>query len=124
MLVLFLVFSYISLFLEEFVVPIMYLRRCRAIPAWREFSGLFKAHRGAFILFGLFAFLLSIVFGILLLTGTLATCCLLLLLLALPWINAVVLLPVSVWWRAFSLEFLRQAGADYDLWLIPPPPPL
>lgn len=52
--------------------------------------------------------------------ATCATCCL----TAIPYVGTVVLLPVFVCLRAFSLLFLRQFGPDYDVWpSLPPPPP-
>jgi hypothetical protein len=58
--------------------------------------------------------------------ATCATCCL----AALPYIGTVILLPVFVCLRAFGLCFIRQFGADYDVWStvsqstpMPPPEP-
>jgi hypothetical protein len=44
-----------------------------------------------------------------------ATCCVGFLLLALPYINAVVLLPVLYTMRAFNVEFLEQFGNEYHI---------
>jgi hypothetical protein len=43
----------------------------------------------------------------------LVTCCIGFILLAIPYINVVILLPVPVWFRGFSVEFLEQFGEDY-----------
>jgi hypothetical protein len=43
---------------------------------------------------------------------TCLTCCL----AALPYIGTVIVLPVPVFFRSFSLLFLRQFGADWDVW--------
>jgi len=47
----------------------------------------------------------------------------------LPYIGTVIVLPVPVFFRSFSLIFLRQFGSDWDVWgkiLVPdtttPPP--
>jgi hypothetical protein len=42
------------------------------------------------------------------------TCCAGFLLLAIPYVNAVILLPVSYTFRAFSLEFLAQFGSGFN----------
>jgi hypothetical protein len=43
----------------------------------------------------------------------LLTCCVGFVLLIIPYINAVVLLPISYTLRAFSVEFLQQFGPAY-----------
>src|SRR5207248_71597 len=65
---------------------------------------------------------------------TCLTCCL----ASLPYIGTVMVLPVPVFFRSFSLLFLRQFGADWDVWskipvpetttppvqtIVPAPPP-
>ena len=45
----------------------------------------------------------------------LATCCVGLILLDLPYVGALLLLPVTVTLRYFDLEFLAQFGPDFDL---------
>ena len=49
---------------------------------------------------------------------TCATCCI----AAIPYIGTVILLPVFVLLRSFSLLFLRQFGPEYDVWasFVPP----
>jgi hypothetical protein len=58
---------------------------------------------------------LTIAVVIIVLIAALATCCIGLILLMIPFINAVVLLPISYTYRAFSIEFLAQFGRDFDL---------
>jgi hypothetical protein len=41
-----------------------------------------------------------------------ATCCI----AAIPYIGTLILLPVFVLLRSFSLLFLRQFGVEYDVW--------
>ena len=45
----------------------------------------------------------------------LLTCCIGWLLLAIPYIGAVVMLPIYVTFRSLDLEFLGQFGAEYTL---------
>ena len=45
------------------------------------------------------------------------TCCIGFIVLAIPYIGAVILLPIAVFFRLLGLEFLRQFGSQYDLML-------
>ncbi len=49
---------------------------------------------------------------------TCLTCCI----AAIPYVGTVILLPVFVLLRSFSLLFLRQFGPDYDVWASFMPP--
>ena len=57
-----------------------------------------------------------IVFGAVIITCCLAGC-----LMLLPYLGTVVLLPVLMFKRCYSLYFLAQFGRDYDVF--PPEPP-
>jgi hypothetical protein len=98
--------------ISYFMVPVMYIRRCRAVDAFREVLRLVVGNVGPFILFCLFGFCL--VLGMTMIGGFAAclTCCL----AALPYVGTVILLPLFVCARAFGLRFLRQFGPDYDVW--------
>lgn len=98
--------------ISYFMVPVMYIRRCRALDAFREVFNLVVSNVGPFILFCLFGFCLLL--GAAMVSGiaTCATCCLALL----PYVGTVILLPVFVCLRAFGLCFIRQFGPDYDVW--------
>jgi hypothetical protein len=115
LLALIIITSYISLFLSDFIVPIMYKRSIKSMPAWGVFMSLFSQHAGYFILYGLLILVLSILifFGVIMLG--VFTCCLGFILLVLPYINSVVLLPISYTFRAFSVQFLEQFGAEFSL---------
>lgn len=130
----------ISLFfalVTQFMVPVMYRRRCSAKDAFMDVTALIFRYPGEFVLLVLFAIVLAIAVGVL---GTIIacmTCCI----GALPYISTVLLLPAIVWVFAFKLLFLRQFGDAYDVWatvgfpatppaappagpsLSPPPPP-
>lgn len=99
----------VNLAINDFVVPVMYLRGCRVVPAWREFGALLSARPGTFILYVLVCFLIAIVFAVLALLACCLTCCLALL----PYIGTVILLPMHVFRRAYSLYFLGQFGPRY-----------
>jgi hypothetical protein len=118
-LILFLIVAFISLFLKDFIVPIMYKSNLTVNDAWKKFIELFSRDAWRFILYGLFkAFLIFLVFIGLIIFGFL-TCCCGFILLVIPYINSVLLLPVSVTFRAFSLEFLEQFGDEYKIFPVP-----
>ena len=107
--------AYISLFLNDFVVPIMYKQSIKSMPAWGEFISLFSQHAGYFVLYGLLIFVLSILVFISVIILGVFTCCIGFIFLVLPYISSVVLLPISYTYRAFSVQFLEQFGPDFIL---------
>jgi hypothetical protein len=114
-LLLFLVIAYISMFLNNFVVPIMYNSGLTANDAWRRFLILFGKHPWHFIFYGLFIFGLYILVGIGIIMCGLITCCCGFILLMIPYIGSVLVLPISVTFRALSLEYLEQFGDEYKI---------
>jgi hypothetical protein len=107
--------GYISLYLKDFVVPMMYKDRVGVFSGWLRFLVLFSRNPLTFIVYGLFIFGLGIVTVFIVIFFALFTCCIGLLLLIIPYIGAVVLLPVSYTFRALSIEFLAQFGEDYNV---------
>jgi hypothetical protein len=120
-----LVFSLFFALVTQFMVPVMYRRRCSAKEAFLDVTKLIFSHPGPFVLLVLFVIVLAIAVGVL---GTIVacmTCCI----GGLPYISTVLLLPAIVWVFAFKLLFLRQFGDQYDVWATvgfpaaPTPPP-
>jgi hypothetical protein len=109
------ILSYVEYFLHYFVVPIMYKHGVSTSDAWRIFLPVFQAHPGSFIVFGLFYLVVSIGMGLALLIAGLMTCCLGFILMVLPYLGAVVTLPITVLARFMNLEFLAQFGDDFTL---------
>jgi hypothetical protein len=107
---------YVELFLRNFVTPIMFRDRATATEAWRTFAPILRERLGSFLLFGLFVVAVQIGLMIALIPAILLTCCTLGCLLVLPFIGAVVWLPVSYTFRAYGPEFLAQFGPAYDVW--------
>ena len=101
-----------------FMVPVMYCRRCRAYEAFCAVLSLIAAHPGEILLYCLFLVVLAIATGLVSCLVICATCCV----AALPYIGTVILLPVFILFRSFSLVFLRQLGEGYDVWVgfVPP----
>jgi hypothetical protein len=116
----------------QFMVPVMYRRRCPAREAFFDVSKLVLARPGPFVLFVLFGIVLVLALVVASTIVSCLTCCL----AGLPYVSSVVLLPAFVWLLAFKLLFLRQFGPEYDLWAtvdfpsasraapsnVPPPP--
>jgi hypothetical protein len=103
--------AYIGLFLEAFVIPIMYKFDLKATEAWRYFFPWFKTRPLPFLLYGLFVLLVLIGFAIVLGAMCMMTCCIVLL----PYVGTVLTLWFWVTYRLFSLEFLAQFDAGFDL---------
>jgi len=108
-------------FTNQFVVPIMYLRRCTCTEAWGEFLALQRDYLGSFVLYLLFQVVIAIVVVMIVLAAILCTCCLGLILLVLPVVGSVFLLPITIFWRNYSLLYLAQFGPEYDLLREEPP---
>jgi len=121
--------------IANFMVPIMYRQRCRPSEAFNIVGRVIAGYPGEILLYYLFLIVLALATLIVACIATCATCCI----AAIPYIGTVILLPVFVLLRSFSLLFLRQFGPDYDVWatfvppeffsilssapLLPPPPP-
>ena len=109
------IFAIIQKFTADFIVPILFLRGDKCLAAWKEFWGLLRAHAGTFTLYILFQIVIGMAIGVIVLMAVLITCCLAGCLMLLPYIGTVLLLPVLVFKRAYSLYFLQQFGAAYDV---------
>ena len=115
------VFAIIHKLTTDFVVPIMFLRRNRCLKAWRELWALLSANAGQFILYFLFSIVLAMAIGLMVMVVTIATCCCCCLML-LPYVGTVLLLPVLMFKRCYSLCFLAQFGPEYDVFPPAAPP--
>lgn len=107
--------AYISLFLSDFIVPIMYKNNIVATKGWSHFTPLLSRNWLYFILYGLFVLVLYILVAIVVVLVGLFTCCIGFILLIIPYIGSVITLPISYTFRAFSVEFLGQFGPEYSL---------
>jgi hypothetical protein len=107
--------AYISLFLKDFIVPVMYKHRLTTTQAWNFFLPTLKSNLFQFLLYGIFILFLWLVTIAVIVVLGLATCCIGFLLLAIPYIGTVLLLPVYYTFRALRVEFLEQFCDDYKL---------
>ena len=115
--------GYVTCFLHNFVVPLMYRDGSTTMAAWRKFLPLFRSDPASFLVYGLFVFALAIVVVAAVVTAGLATCCCGFILLAIPYVGSVFLLPVSVTYRGFGPEFLAQYGPDFSIFPARPSDP-
>jgi hypothetical protein len=104
--------------IANFMVPVMYRQRCRALKAFGIVVRLIAAYPGEILLYCLFLIVLVLATAIVACVATCATCCI----AAIPYVGTVILLPVFVLLRSFSLLFLRQFGPGYDVWASFMPP--
>lgn len=104
--------------IANFMTPVMYRRRCRAYEAFRAVIALIAENPGEILLYCLFLIVLALPTVIVACLVTCATCCI----AAIPYVGTVILLPLLVLFRSFSLLFLRQFGSEYDVWASFMPP--
>jgi hypothetical protein len=111
------VFALIGKFTMDFVVPIMFLRTTSCTAGWREFLTILSVNKVRFVLYILFQIVITIAIGAIFSIGFCIGCCLccVSLLLLIPYIGTVILLPVLVFKRAYSLLYLRQFGPEFDV---------
>jgi len=111
------VFTIIGKFTTDFVVPIMFLRTTSCVAGWREFLTLLSVNKARFALYILFQIVIALViFSIISMGFYIGLCfCCVSFLLFVPYIRTVILLPVLVFKRAYSLLYLGQFGPEFDV---------
>jgi hypothetical protein len=104
-------------FTLDFVVPIMFLQTASCVAGWREFLTILSVNKARFALYILFQIVIAIAIGAIIAIGFCIGCCLCCasLLLLIPYIGTVILLPLLVFERAYSLYYLRQFGPGFDV---------
>jgi hypothetical protein len=106
--------------LEDFVVPAMVLHNEPVKPAWlRVKTQIFRGRAGEIAVFYLMKIGLSIAAGLLATLVTCITCCI----AAIPYVGTVVLLPLIVFLRSYSIFYIQQFGAEWQLVPEPEAPP-
>jgi len=115
-----LVIGFVQVLLREFVVPLMWRYDETTTQAWARFWPHLTAHFADFIAYAVFVLVLWIGVGIAVVAAGIATCCIGLVLIAIPYVGSVVLLPVHVTGRALGPEFLAQYGPEWNV--VPPLP--
>lgn len=118
-----LVAMFVAWALEDFVVPLMYHGPLGAADAWRRFLPMLSQYIWPITLYSGMRLLLGLAAGVvgmlIVALSYVLTCCLICCLLVIPflagYVTAVLLLPIHVFMRSYSLEFLAQFDADYRL---------
>ena len=113
------VFWVVAKLTTDFVVPIMFLRSGKCLQGWGVLLGLLAGNLGRFVLYFLFRIILALAIFVLLLTAVLATCCIAGCMMVIPYLGTVVLLPIHVFRRSYSIYYLAQYGAEYDVFRLP-----
>lgn len=104
---------------RDFVVPIQFVTRSGIGAAWARFRPLLGRHALSIVGYLVVCLLLHLAAAVAVFIGVLLTCLIGGCLLALPYIGTVALLPLIVFFRAFSTAFL--AGMDPGLDALHPP---
>ncbi len=117
-----LVALYVAFFVEGFVIPLMHRYDLLASEAAKRFLSIFQSRPWPFLACGLVVFVLAIAALFAVITFGLMTCCVGFLLLIVPYIGSVVTLPGTVFFRAFTVEFLAQFDPDLLAGDAEPPP--
>ena len=116
--------SLVRKFTFDFVVPIMFLQTAsgashaaHCVACWREFLTILSVNKARFALYILFQIVMAIAIGIIVFIGFCIGCCLccISLLLLVPYIGTVILLPLLVFKRSYSLYYLQQFGVGFDV---------
>ena len=102
--------------IDNFVVPLMYLRNKAAWPACKEFiATMLRGRFWTFVLFWLMHGVLGLGCGAAMIAVVLMTCCTAWCVLALPYLGTVLMLPIFVFLRAYSLYFFEQFGPTFRI---------
>lgn len=108
-------FGLIDKFTMDFVVPIMFLQTTSIRAAWREFLTILSVNKARFFLYLLFQIVIGLAIGVIIMMGVCCTLCCLACILAIPYIGTVLMLPVLIFDRSYSLYYLQQYGPQYDV---------
>ncbi len=104
--------SIILFLVNDFVVPVMFIKRLSVKEAWPVVSqSVVSGHVGKLVLYFLFKLVLNIPIGIIRTLATCLTCCI----ASLPYIGTVVTLPLPYFYRCYNLAFLEQFGPEFRI---------
>ncbi len=108
----------IELCIENIVIPVMYRKKLSSWEAIYEFVSMTNDHAMPFVRFFLMYLLLELCAAVAIAVFIFSTCCFCcmgLVLLSLPYIWAVVTLPLLTFFRLYGIEFLGQFGDEYRI---------
>ncbi len=107
-------FAVIGKFTKDFAVPIMYLGTPSAVAAWRVLLDLLSVNKGRFVLYILFQIVISIAIGSIVIAVGCVTCGCACCLIAIPFVGTVLMLPILVFQRSYSLFYFAQYGPEFN----------
>ena len=112
----------IAKFTTDFVVPIMSLHTESSVAGWKQCLSLISSNKAQMLLYILFQIVICLVIAFIVLAICLigCCCCCASILLLIPYIGTVILLPLIAFKRAYSLFYLRQFGAQFDVFSVQP----
>jgi hypothetical protein len=110
-----LVALFIGFLLNNFIVPTMYKRRINVLDAFHIVRNTFMPHKATLGLYFLFQIVLGIGIGIAAMMATFCLCCI----PAIPFIGTVILLPIFVFLKTYTLYFLEQFGPEWQFFSSP-----
>jgi hypothetical protein len=113
-----LVFGVVFFLFREFGVPLMFRNGLKAREAFVATLGLLQQHPGSMAIFILLR--IAIFIGVAILSVII--CCFTFCIGMLPYIGTVILLPVLIYVKCFTLDCLAQVGPEYDVWTVDVPP--
>ena len=93
----------------------MYKRRIKSIEGCRIFFDIFGEEKWAFIKYIFYYVVINIASILLIYTACLMTCCIGFFILNIPYVWAVVTLPLLIFFRLFGMEFISQFGDEFNL---------
>lgn len=108
-----LLIGFVHILTQDFVIPLMATRDLLATQAWRALLPLLRARAGDFFAYALLMLVLEVGVSLAVLVAGVLTCCIGLILVSIPYMNAVVLLPLHTARRAIGPEFLAQYGPEW-----------
>lgn len=112
------VFVLLQIVVNDWVVPLMYARKQRVGAAFAELRGLIGSMPGPLALYLVFRVLIGFGTAAIGFIAVVCTCCI----AALPYLGTVLLLPLHVFVRSYSLHFVSQLDPAFAR-MGPPPPP-
>jgi hypothetical protein len=116
-------FGFITFIFRELGVPLMFRNGLMARAAFVESLNLVARYPGSIVLFVLLRiaiFIAVIVLSLIICCATVPCC----FLGQWPYVGTVLLLPVLVYVKCFTLDCLAQFGPEYDVWTVDVPQPL
>jgi len=107
-------FGIFEMLMFDFIAPTMYLHDLPTGRAWKRWArDILKGHFWKLTLFYLMKLVLGIASGIVATMAVCLTCCI----AALPYIGTVILLPVFVFMRCYTLCYIEQFGEPWRVFV-------